>query len=215
MSEWQIHIRNACKYEKIACTTPGCQHRCARKDLKAHLDDPANLERHIELRVEAKMNAKVEAMVASKMEILQRYFTAQHVALKQEMTSKLDALRDQVDPPSRIVVSNAGSEEVNGTYNRDKPTNLSSYSVFTTSCSYSRHEQLPSGEVRKYVIQRNRTRQSQAFWFISIPDETQPGTDRDTDFYFAKVNTKIPPNHSWGVTSHARLEVPHLEYIYE
>jgi len=115
--------------------------------------------------------------------------------------------------PTKVVVSGAGLEDVNGTY--------------------FLHSQSPGTEFTKNFV--NTVGNTVAFtlfscrveggyrWFISIPDEEQPGTACDVDFYQSQrieeeaQRQPVPPKTGWVVVQNGSgIEpAPTLSFLYD
>jgi hypothetical protein len=104
-------------------------------------------------------------------------------------------------PPRQYVVSNAGIAYVNGTYDYVGPTTPDGYVPVDADASYVRiiPADVPKLGGRKLTLFRCTMRNMSQWWFISIADEEQPGSDRDLDFYYHRspTVTKIPPTDGW------------------
>jgi hypothetical protein len=103
-----------------------------------------------------------------------------------------NACRDSI--PMKIQVVGAGSDCVNGTYTMVK--------IVDGYCQYTmagrRFDELEC----VFTLSRCMTQSGRKWWFISIADTEQPGTDRDIDFYRSQyLRASRYPHHS-GVWSH-------------
>ena len=109
-------------------------------------------------------------------------------------------------PPKAYIVSGAGSDFVNGRYEFD-PTRVSERgSVKRPNVELQYHRQIPDDHAdeekagKTLTLFRCTMRSQHKWWFLSIPDEGQPGTDRDIDYYQFKSkpgNDKLPSLSGW------------------
>jgi hypothetical protein len=129
-----------------------------------------------------------------------------------EVKAMIEAGVDHRPPPRQFVVSNAGIAFVNGTYDYAGPTTSDGYFPGGANVSYVRiiPADVPEFGGRKLTLFRYDMRSGKKWWFISIADEEQPGTDRDMDYYQHKSPhvTKIPPTDGWTPARSARHTVP-------
>ena len=115
-------------------------------------------------------------------------FTAEIIA-----KAKSHIKRMEDNAPTKVVVSGAGLEDVNGTYflqSRDPE------SVFIKDFVNT------DGDKVVITLFCCQLRTGKHAWFISIPDEEQPGTDRDVDFYRSQGTEEaqrqpVPPKTGW------------------
>jgi hypothetical protein len=129
-----------------------------------------------------------------------------------EVKAMIEAGVDHRPPPRQFDVSNAGIGFVNGTYDYAGPTTSDGYFPGGANVSYVRiiPADVPEFGGRKLTLFRCVLNSGAKWWFISIADEEQPGTDRDMDYYQhnSPHETKIPPTDGWTPASNARHTVP-------
>jgi hypothetical protein len=113
---------------------------------------------------------------------------------------------DQFCDISKVIVSNAGNEEVNGNYMRDGicegAHKFSKNGVFNGSdCTYS-------------LFKCNVSNNTQ-HWYISVvPHGTLPGTSNDIDFYSASVTPEchiVPPSNGWNKAAEGTHPPPSIQ----
>lgn len=57
LSEWSMHAARECPVEIVACSVPGCAHKCPRREMKSHVGSAACIS--------AAMQSKIQEGVAS------------------------------------------------------------------------------------------------------------------------------------------------------
>ena len=111
--------------------------------------------------------------------------------------SQLTFNEDYIVRNTRVIVEGAGAEEVNGEYTYK---GIKFYSgLFTRAGVY---EDKPV----TFTLYKCNVHSNGYQWFISItPEGQQPGTNHDTDFYYAlcKASMELLPPVTWGT-----LQVP-------
>ena len=106
--------------------------------------------------------------------------------------------------PSKYIVSNAGTDEVNGVYIKvpvEKNDNGSNKPP-----KYRKESATPKGKV--FTIIRCNMRSQAKWWFLSIVDEVSPGGTNDIDYYQHKSTIDQhaePPELNWEVMPKAIL----------
>lgn len=104
-----------------------------------------------------------------------------------------------------IVVSGGGAWEVDGTYTFHKV--LNGAGMFRKTTRYD-------DEFVEVFIYRCRMQNDSWRWFISIaPDDRDPGTESDTDFYWSVGTNEIdglPPTTRWTAIDHKYDPIPTL-----
>mmetsp|Transcript_39246 Transcript_39246/g.118034 ORF Transcript_39246/g.118034 Transcript_39246/m.118034 type:complete len:333 (-) Transcript_39246:135-1133(-) len=202
VSDWYDHAENECPWEETTCPVKGCRYTCARKDMEKHTQ--SSLQKHMELGIEARVEAEVEKRVAE----LRRDFSAQLERFRVQINASIP-----IQPPKTVVVSGAGTNLVNGLYKRkaavsamEMATNGASFVYVKASRSDNRHE--------RYTISPTRLRGGHTFWYICVPDQEHPGSDRDVDFYRAHSDSSTPPDSKWEIApnGHGQLPLPQIEY---
>lgn len=109
---------------------------------------------------------------------------------------------------STVVLSNAGTAEVNGEYKFvGFKANAGSYERYTTY----------NGKESRFVLYKCSLRNGGYQWFLSItPPDQEPGTNQDIDFYFthSKHGDYLPPltwyclqNASYGVDPAPKIDI--------
>lgn len=102
-----------------------------------------------------------------------------------------------------IVVNGGGAWEVDGTYTFLKV--LNGAGVFRKTTKYD-------DELVEVLIYRCRMQNNTWRWFMSIaPDDRDPGTESDTDFYWSVGNNEgdgLPPTIRWTAIDHKFSPVP-------
>lgn len=110
---------------------------------------------------------------------------------------------------SKVVVSNAGTREVNGEYTFAKiRANAGSYERIGTF----------QGNPARFALYKCSLRSGGYQWFISItPPDQEPGTSQDIDFYFshARHNEMIPPAQWFRLSqsAHGIDPIPKVEFV--
>jgi hypothetical protein len=119
----------------------------------------------------------------------------------------LNACRNSV--PMEIQVVGAGSDCVNGTYTMVE--------IVDGYCRYD----MAGGEFDEqecaFTLFTCRMRSGKKYWFISIADAEQPGTDRDIDFYFHRIDSPRPtryPIGAWRITTACKGVDPTPRLLY-
>jgi len=105
----------------------------------------------------------------------------------------------------KIVVSGAGVDAINGIYN---------YSgVFENAVRYSKNG-IWQDRNETFSLFRCRLSDHTRRWYISIvPKNIQPGTKKDTDFYFTTATvtgdqSELPDNHNWVTVENNGINPP-------
>jgi hypothetical protein len=105
------------------------------------------------------------------------------------------------DGPFEIIVSGAGSENVNGIYHQD--------GYFNNTCRYCMDAEW-GDSIRRFHIFQCAVSDNRMHWFISVvPTGSQPGTNSDIDFYAAPVTESsrtVPPREGWQKAAHEGLD---------
>ncbi|KAL7573772.1 hypothetical protein ACA910_007801 [Epithemia clementina (nom. ined.)] len=116
--------------------------------------------------------------------------------------------RQQNNGPFQIVVENAGTADVNGTYQQD--------GYFEGVCKFSRVGRWKNGNYKFYIFQCNVSNNTR-HWYISIvPSGGSPGTSADIDFYSASVSSDcstVPPLKTWAKGPEGVEPCPNLRFI--
>jgi len=111
--------------------------------------------------------------------------------------------------PEAILVSGAGSEEVNGMYVRTECYGSNGAPRFVMAGKWH-------GKAVRFDLCLCRMLSEKMSWFITIQDSVAPGTCRDIDFYqvtsSAKGNPKLPPSKGWKAVAQGEGAGPRLEY---
>jgi hypothetical protein len=109
------------------------------------------------------------------------------------------------ESPPRILVQNAGNQEVNGIYARD--------GLFQGVSMYARRGTY-NGEPCLYSMFQCLVGSKTKRWFVSvIPPNGRPGTNKDIDFFSALVTDDcllIPPKDGWRKSSDGDDPPPNL-----
>lgn len=113
----------------------------------------------------------------------------------------------KVDGPSRLDVTGAGLEAVNGTYIPD--------GNFEGVVKYLKEGIWQGATQRFYIFLCNVSNNTQ-HWYISIvPASTNPGTSSDIDFYTAprsRETMRVPPKSGWIKAAEGKDPVPTLQF---
>ena len=89
---------------------------------------------------------------------------------------------------ARVIVSGAGYKHANGAYTFDGFFNgVPKYSFTTTIVSDEKEEEM------KLTLFRCRLRSGQLNWYLSQMHPSQPGTEKDVDYYLIKSPSATPP----------------------
>jgi len=123
--------------------------------------------------------------------------------------------RMEDNAPTKVVVSGAGLEDVNGTY-------------------FLQHSRVPGTVFTKDFVKTDgntvaltlfccQLRSGKHSWFISIPDKEQPGTDRDVDFYRSQhieeaQRQPVPPKTDWVIMRNGSGSIepaPTLSFLFD
>jgi hypothetical protein len=114
---------------------------------------------------------------------------------------------DYRPPPRAYRVSGAGCDYANGIYEYASQKTDDGYAKPGADIKYELRvphaESRPDGSVkyRCLTLFRCTMRSQQKWWFLSEPDEIQPGTDKDIDYYqhkSRKHEEAIPPCSGWN-----------------
>ena len=97
---------------------------------------------------------------------------------------------------ARVIVSGAGYKHANGAYTFDGFFNgVPKYSFTTTIVSDEKEEEM------KLTLFRCRLRSGQLNWYLSQMHPSQPGTEKDVDYYLIKSPSTTPPaKGNWSTT---------------
>ena len=130
-----------------------------------------------------------------------------------------ETVKDLVDigaeyrpPPRAFCVSGAGNDIVNGMYVYVGATTENGYAKPGSKLKYELRFPDMANRVDGTVKQKTLTlfrctmRSSQKRWFLSEADETQPGTDKDVDYYqhkSKKHEESMPPLSGWTACKNA------------
>jgi len=111
---------------------------------------------------------------------------------EEDEDSRLEEMELYQDGPSRVIVTGAGKDAVNGTYTRD--------GVFEKAFKFSRPGEYKGKNVIFSLFKCNVSNNTK-HWYISIiPSQNQPGTSSDVDFYSAPATDdfrELPPLTGW------------------
>ncbi|CAB9518002.1 expressed unknown protein [Seminavis robusta] len=117
--------------------------------------------------------------------------------------SWLEVLTPNCGEPTAIKLEGAGSEAVNGVYTW--------YGSFEGKSKYSKEGVYKGNPCVFWLFS------SDLFWYVSIPDESLPGSTADMDFYLSarahQENEEFPaPTTEWEIGDHGTEPAPKLKY---
>jgi hypothetical protein len=121
--------------------------------------------------------------------------------------SRFEEMDTYQDVPAEVIVEGAGQPAVNGTYARD--------GYFEGAAKYIMRGKY-NGESCLFSLFQCNVSNNTKHWYISIvPQNSQPGTSTDIDFYSAPVLdncTEYPPPGTWTKSNEGQDPPPKLLY---
>ncbi len=208
------HLADECPLTTIECGEEGCKHTCQRRRMAAHKSSQQGFIAHMKLGFIAHMKLKHQnELTAIKLE-----YEDKLAAMKKKYEKKCERMNRRiveleekisVDPSDEdsdfsgrgngvvkeIMVEGAGLQEVNGTYSRSGLHD--GVAKFVKTTIYNRRPV-------NFMLFRCKLLDGTRRWYISIvPEDVNPGTTQDIDFYAAHllssgiVDHSIPPRDGW------------------